>query len=86
MTCTAAINFCAFVLQLRFRHEPEYGETAKLHLEKCCNQLLVSVLYYARIQAILDHVYKIENRKIKDKLAGQRYLEKGEAAWKVVTI
>ena len=78
MTCAATIKFCAFVLQLRFRHDPEYEATAKLHVGKCCNQLLVSVLYYARIQAILDHAYKTENRKLKDKNAGQRYLEKDE--------
>jgi hypothetical protein len=63
---------------MRFRYEPEYEATAKLHIKKCCNQLLVSVLYYDRIQAILDHVYKIENRRIKDKHARRRYLEKHE--------
>uniref|UniRef100_A0ACD5YDI0 Uncharacterized protein n=1 Tax=Avena sativa TaxID=4498 RepID=A0ACD5YDI0_AVESA len=78
MTSTTAIKFCAFVLQLRFRHEPEYEATTKLHVGKCCNQLLVSVLYYARIQAIQDHAYKTENHRMKDKLAGRRYLEKNE--------
>ena len=65
-------------MQLRFRHEAEYEASAKLHIGRCCNQLLASVLYYARIQAVRDHYYKLENRRLKEKFAGQHYLQKHE--------
>lgn len=61
-------------LQLRFRYKPEDAEEISKHVGRCCGELLSSINYYARIQAILDHCRNVEKVNICDKVAGRRYL------------
>uniref|UniRef100_A0A8R7JVM3 Uncharacterized protein n=1 Tax=Triticum urartu TaxID=4572 RepID=A0A8R7JVM3_TRIUA len=46
---------------LRYKYEDAYSEKAKQHVRRCCKTLLPSIFYYARIQAIVEHFWKIEN-------------------------
>ncbi|XP_015689722.2 uncharacterized protein LOC107303725 isoform X1 [Oryza brachyantha] len=64
---------------LRFRCEPQYAEAARQHVGRCCKVLITSVMYYARINAIIDHCRKVEKqKKISDKAAGHCYLLRNE--------
>lgn len=65
-------------MQLRFRYEPTKEAEIKEHIGRCCDQLLGSILYSARINATVDHFRTVKERFICDKIAGQFYLTKEE--------
>jgi hypothetical protein len=65
-------------LQLRFRYDPSKESEIKVHIGQCCDQLLGSIIYYARINATLEHFRIVKKRIICDKIVGKFYLTKDE--------
>ncbi|KAL6839052.1 hypothetical protein ACP4OV_031106 [Aristida adscensionis] len=63
---------------LRFRYDHENEDKAREQVGRCCKHLIGSIMYYARINATLDHFRKVKNRLISDKIAGTFYLSRDE--------
>ncbi|TVU41514.1 hypothetical protein EJB05_15041, partial [Eragrostis curvula] len=59
---------------LRFRYDPTKESETREHVGRCCDQLIGSIIYYARIYATIDHFRVVKKRMICDKIAGKFYL------------
>ncbi|TVU17372.1 hypothetical protein EJB05_33403, partial [Eragrostis curvula] len=63
---------------LGFRYDPSEESEIREHIGRCCDQLLGSIIYYARVYATIDHFRTVKARWICDKIAGRFYLTKQE--------